>query len=87
MYTNSHKKHCILLIRVTTFIDEHLYIIPSKILYTGEDPHQGLKHLYIQHAIFALNICGWDNNGDKMEQSHFLPLVKYKYLKKKILSR
>jgi len=39
MYINSHKKHCTLLIRVTTFIDEHLCIIPSKILYTEEDPH------------------------------------------------
>jgi len=38
MYINSHKKHCILLIRMTTFIDEHL-CYPSKILYTEEDPH------------------------------------------------
>jgi len=39
--------HYILLIRVTTFIDEHLCIIPSKILYTEEDPHQGSKCLYM----------------------------------------
>jgi len=47
MYINSHEKHCIFLIRVTTFIDEHLRIIPSKILYTEEDPHEGSKHLYM----------------------------------------
>jgi len=39
--------HCILLIRVTTFINEYLCIIPSKTLYTEEDPHQGSKHLYM----------------------------------------
>jgi len=38
--------HCILL-RVTIFIDEDLYIILSKTLYTEEDPHQRLKRLYM----------------------------------------
>jgi len=38
--------HCILLIRLTTFIDEDLCII-SKTLYTEEDPHQGSKRLYV----------------------------------------
>jgi len=37
--------HCILLIRVTTFIDEDL-CISSKTLYTKEDSHQGSKRLY-----------------------------------------
>jgi len=38
--------HCILLIRITTFIDEDL-CITSKTLYIEEDPHQGSKRLYI----------------------------------------
>jgi len=38
--------HCILLIRVTTFIED-LCIIPSKTLYTEEDPHQGSKRSYM----------------------------------------
>jgi len=42
--------HCILLIRVMTFIDEDLYYticIILSTLYTEEDPHQGLKRLYL----------------------------------------
>jgi len=37
----------ILFIRVTTFIDKDLCIIPSKTLYTEENSHKGSKHLYI----------------------------------------
>jgi len=39
--------HCILFLRVTTFIDKDLCIILSKTLYTEDDPHQGSKCLYM----------------------------------------
>jgi len=48
--------HCILLIHVKTFIDENLYIIPSKTLYTEEDPHKGSKYVCIVYVTCHLCI-------------------------------
>jgi len=53
VYINSHKKHCTLLIRVTTFIDEHLSIY-IYILY--HQKYCTLKRIHIKET-FVYATC------------------------------